>query len=380
MGGPLVVLWLAILFVLTQLGTIAADWWISQWSANTFSNLTHQQYLGIYGGLGAAGVVLIFFRDFSFNFFSLLAAFRLHKNMFARVIRAPMSFFDTTPVGRILSRFAKDQENVDGQFILTLSQFLTSLFQVLAALGLMAYASYWFLIPMAPIIIVYMFILHIYRSFARDIKRLDSVARSPLFSHFSESLNGIPTIRAYGMEETFKLANQQKMDYSIRATFLNFMSQRWLACRLDILGALLVASAGIFICVVRNTIPGSVAGLALTYALQITNFMSWAVRQFSESEASLSGVERILYYTNNIPNEAAAVNFQNRPAKEWPSKAHIEFKNYTMRYRPDLPPVLSNINLDIHPSEKIGIVGRTGAGKSSLMTCIAWLKHQKHHH
>lgn len=126
------------------------------------------------------GIVLIFFRDFSLFLFALLAAYRMHKGMFGRIIRAPMYFFDSTPIGRILSRFSKDQENVDGNFIAVTSQFLTSFCQVLAALALMSYASVWFLIPMAPLLIVYLTVLHIYRSSSRELKRIDAIARSPL--------------------------------------------------------------------------------------------------------------------------------------------------------------------------------------------------------
>jgi ATP-binding cassette subfamily C (CFTR/MRP) protein 1 len=288
MGGPIAIIALLCLYVLTQCGIVASDWWIAQWSARTFSNLTDQQYLGIYGGLGGFGIVIIFMRDFVLFSLALIASYRLHKSMLSRIIRAPMSFFDTTPIGRVLSRFSKDQDLLDGMFMSVVSQFLNAFFQVLATFAIMAYASYWFLVAMVPIIVVYLVIVHVYRFTAREIKRLESISRSPLFAHFTESLNGIGTIRAYNVEAQFKEINQKKLDNHIRCTFVMYSGRRWLAARLDFFGSLLVAACGFFICAVRSSIPGSVAGLALSYALQVTAFMTWCVAQFSEAEGNLS--------------------------------------------------------------------------------------------
>lgn len=178
-----------------------------------------------------------------------------------------------------------------------------------------------------------------YRHTNRELKRLGSIARSPLFAHFSETLSGVSTIRAYAEQERFAKENSRKLDLSNKAVYCQLVSQRWLGIRLEFVGRLIVFFASIFAIVSRGSLSSGTAGLALTYALQITGVLNWAVRSVTDSEASMNAVERVLYYCEEIEQEASMVIQDNRPSEDWPSSGDIGFENVTLRYRKDLEPV-----------------------------------------
>lgn len=203
---------------------------------------------------------------------------------------------------------------------------------------------------------------------SRELKRLDSVSRSPIYAHFQETLGGITTIRAYREQLRFSKENEWRVDANLRAYFPSINANRWLAVRLEFLGSVIIfASAGFAIISVSSGTglgPGTV-GLAMSYALQITQSLNWIVRQTVEVETNIVSVERVLEYAA-LPSEAPEVIHRNRPPANWPARGQVTFNNFSTRYREGLNLVLKNINLDIKPHEKIGVVGRTGAGKSSL--------------
>jgi ATP-binding cassette subfamily C (CFTR/MRP) protein 1 len=201
------------------------------------------------------------------------------------------------------------------------------------------------------------------------LKRLDSLTRSPLFSHFSETLTGLSTIRAYSREGYFIHENHKKIDINQKANYPQLVSQRWLAVRLEAIGAVLIFTASIFLIIAKGTIEPGLAGLALTYALQVTGALSWTVRQATETENSMNAIERLVYYTESIESEAPEIIPTNRPTN-WPRDGKIEFVNFDMRYRKDLPLILNQLTLTINGGEKVGVVGRTGAGKSSMMLAL----------
>lgn len=219
-----------------------------------------------------------------------------------------------------------------------------------------------------PLSLTYYWIQRYYLRSSRELKRLDSVSRSPIYAHFQESLGGISTIRAYRQQERFKLENEWRVDANLRAYFPSVSANRWLAVRLEFIGAVVIlAAAGFPVISVANghdLSPGLV-GLAMSYALQITTSLNWIVRQTVEVETNIVSVERVLEYAA-LPSEAPEIIPDRRPPVAWPAKGEVEFNNYSTRYREGLDLVLKNINLDIKSHEKIGVVGRTGAGKSSL--------------
>jgi ATP-binding cassette subfamily C (CFTR/MRP) protein 1 len=223
-----------------------------------------------------------------------------------------------------------------------------------------------------PLTLMYIFIQRYYLRTSRELKRLDSVSRSPIYAHFQESLGGISTIRAYRQQPRFELENEWRVDANLRAFFPSISANRWLAVRLEFIGAIcILGAAGLSIISVANRtgLSAGMVGLAMSYALQITTSLNWIVRQSVEVETNIVSVERVLEYAR-LPSEAPEIIHRNRPPVSWPAKGEVEFHNYSARYREGLDLVLKNISLDIKSHEKIGVVGRTGAGKSSLTLAL----------
>lgn len=223
-----------------------------------------------------------------------------------------------------------------------------------------------------PLGALYLYIQRYYLRTSRELKRLDSITKSPIYAHFQESLSGISTIRAYRQQARFSLENEWRMDANLRAYFPSINANRWLAVRLEFIGSVIIlTSAGLaVISVSRHSglSPGFV-GLAMSYALQITQSLNWIVRQTVEVETNIVSVERVLEYAA-LPSEAPEIISRNRPPISWPSQGAVKFHNFSTRYRANLDLVLKNINLEIKAHEKIGVVGRTGAGKSSLTLAL----------
>lgn len=211
---------------------------------------------------------------------------------------------------------------------------------------------------------IYYFLQDFYRSTSREVARLNNITRSPVYALFAETLNGLSTIRAYGASSSFEHQLLNRLDTNQRAYYISITIQRWIALRLETTSAFLVFAAAIFAVSVNvGNMPPGLLALAVTYSLQVTAVFNWSVRQAAETENNMASVERLVYYEKELEHEAPPVVADNRPAPQWPDKGVIEFKQLEMRYRDDLPLVLKGLNLSIRGGEKIGIVGRTGAGK-----------------
>lgn len=204
---------------------------------------------------------------------------------------------------------------------------------------------------------------------SRELKRLDSVTRSPIYAHFQESLGGITTIRAYHQQKRFALENEWRVDANVRAYFPSVVANRWLAVRLEFIGSFIILAAAAFTIIYVAGLSAGMVGLAMSYALQITQSLNWIVRQTVEVETNIVSVERVLEYAR-LPSEAPEVISKNRPKISWPAHGAVEFRHYSTRYRPELDLVLKDVCISIKAHEKIGVVGRTGAGKSSLTLAL----------
>lgn len=229
-----------------------------------------------------------------------------------------------------------------------------------------------FIALILPLAALYLWIQRYYLRTSRELKRLDSISRSPIYAHFQESLAGISTIRAYRQTKRFAQENEWRVDANLRAYFPSINANRWLAVRLEFLGSLIIfAAAGFAIISVTggSNLSAGFVGLSMSYALQITQSLNWIVRQTVEVETNIVSVERVLEYAR-LPSEAADVISKNRPPASWPSKGAVSFNGYSTRYRQGLDLVLKDVNLNILSHEKIGVVGRTGAGKSSLTLAL----------
>ena len=229
-----------------------------------------------------------------------------------------------------------------------------------------------FIVLILPLGAIYTYIQRYYLRTSRELKRLDSVSRSPIYAHFQESLGGITTIRAYRQQRRFALENEWRVDENLRAYFPSINANRWLAVRLEFIGSFIILAAAAFAIISVGTGSGlsaGMVGLAMSYALQITQSLNWIVRQTVEVETNIVSVERVLEYAR-LPSEAPEVISKHRPKISWPAHGAVRLNDYSTRYRPGLDLVLKNINLNIKAHEKIGVVGRTGAGKSSLTLAL----------
>lgn len=305
-------------------------------------------------------------RALTFAYYTIGAATRLHNDVFWKVTRAPTSFFDTTPTGRILNRFSKDQDQIDDLLPDSLLQTLQYVLLVLSTLILISIVLPWFSLCLIPFFILFWVIGNYYRKSARDLKRLDGITRSPIVEHLSATLQGLSIIRAYNAEKRFYDKEVELIDCNHKCFFGFEMAARWLGWRLDFMAAGVVIATGIFILVLKNVITASLGGLVLTYALQMAGVFQWSVRSMAETESLMTSVERLVHYTKNIQSEAPQIIPTNRPPAHWPDKGEIIYKDVDVRYRENAEPALQGISFHVNPKEKIGIVGRTGSGKTTL--------------
>jgi len=287
-------------------------------------------------------------------------------------LRAPVAFFDVTPIGRILNRFAADMDKIDLDLTQSIAQGSSTIFSVVGALAAIVVATKGtFLVPLVPISYTYYVIQKWFRKTSTELQRLTSIAGSPIFADFSQVLSGTPTIRAYDENKRFISQSQNSFSKLNASYYLIQVSNLWLGLRLDVLGGIIAAFVGGIAVATssRNFIPAGWLGLALAYSIEVTAFLKFGVRMIAVLEADMSSVERVIHYSTSIEAEAPEVVEHKDPTGKWPSEGHIEFAGSSMRYR-DGPLVLKDINLQINGGEKIGVVGRTGSGKSSLMNLL----------
>ncbi|KAF8332585.1 P-loop containing nucleoside triphosphate hydrolase protein [Cantharellus anzutake] len=358
---------LVLLFV--QGSQVMSTYWLVYWQERKWP-YPQGFYMGVYAGLGFMQAATLFSLGVVFALMTFYSSVRLHRGAIERIMQAPMSFFDTTPLGRIMNRFSKDIDTLDNQLSEALRFCFITLTQIIGAVILLAILLPWFLLPVFFITAVYWFTGLFYRSSARELKRLEAILRSTLYSHFSESLFGLATIRAFGESERFLSENTDRMDKENRAYWLTITNQRWLSIRLDFLGALLTLSVALLTVGSRSSISPSQTGVSLSYILLVQQSFSWLVRQTAEVENNMNSVERVLHYANELEQEAPHFIEATKPLPEWPSRGEIKFKDVVMSYRPGLPPVLKGLSLNVKEGEHVGIVGRTGAGKSTIMATL----------
>ncbi|KAK3322412.1 P-loop containing nucleoside triphosphate hydrolase protein [Apodospora peruviana] len=360
----------------SQTAGIGANVWLKNWTDHNTKaggNPEVVKYIGIYFAFGIGSAALTVIQTLILWIFcSIEASRKLHERMATAIFRSPMSFFDVTPAGRILNRFSSDIYRVDEVLARTFNMLFTNAARSGFTLVVISVSTPAFTAFILPLGWMYIYIQRYYLRTSRELKRLDSVSRSPIYAHFQESLGGTSTIRAYRQQDRFEHENEWRVDANLRAYFPSISANRWLAIRLEFIGAIVILmAAGFAVISVANGIPLSdgMVGLAMSYALQITGSLNWIVRQTVEVETNIVSVERVLEYAR-LPSEAPEIIHRNRPPVSWPSRGEVEFNNYSTRYREGLDLVLKNITLDIKSHEKIGVVGRTGAGKSSLTLAL----------
>ena len=320
-------------------------------------------YLGIYAALG---LVLLFVRNLenlTITLSSYVASKKLHNQLLEAVIYSPLRFFEVTPIGRVLNRFSKDIESIDNSVMQAIEVFIERVFSGLSIIVLIGSIAPIFLVIVPPTIIMFVYVAKLYVTVSRDLKRLESISRSPIYAQFSETLNGVATIRAYRAEDRFVKNNRLKVDTNHESFFFIWAANRWLCLRIDFISATVVLFAGVAILV--TGLDSGWAALTITYALQFTQALLWAVRFHAEMEMSMNSMERVQEYTR-LEQEPPAVIEHKRPGASWPAHGGIQVKDLSIRYDTNQPDVLKKVTFDVKPHEKVAVVGRTGAGKSTL--------------
>uniref|UniRef100_A0A8C0T2V2 Multidrug resistance-associated protein 1 n=2 Tax=Canis lupus familiaris TaxID=9615 RepID=A0A8C0T2V2_CANLF len=358
-------------YVINSVAYIGSNLWLSAWTndSKAFNGTNYpasqrDMRIGVYGVLGLAQGVFVLMANLLSAHGSTHASNILHRQLLNNILQAPMSFFDTTPTGRIVNRFAGDISTVDDTLPQSLRSWILCFLGIISTLVMICTATPVFIIVIIPLSIIYVSIQIFYVATSRQLKRLDSVTRSPIYSHFSETVSGLSVIRAFEHQQRFLKHNEVGIDTNQKCVFSWIVSNRWLAVRLELIGNLIVFFSSLMMVIYKATLSGDTVGFVLSNALNITQTLNWLVRMTSEIETNIVAVERINEYIK-VENEAPWVT-DKRPPPGWPSKGEIRFNNYQVRYRPELDLVLRGITCDIRSMEKIGVVGRTGAGKSSL--------------
>lgn len=361
-----------LLFAASNFFWVFTRTWVALWTDDaSYEQNTEAYYLIGYALIAIAFALTTYLRTALIMYIGVLASKSLHLKVLESVLHAPMSFFDTTPLGRVLSRFSKDMYSLDSQVPEFFNFFLFTAVFVLFSIGTIVYTTPIFAVAVPPLLFVYYMLLSYYRPVARDVKRLEAISRSPVYAHFSETLGGLSTIRAYNRRKVFEEENAARMNFNIQVWYCVKATERWLALRLEIMATIVTVLAGILAVVQaeNSTLSAGLAGVSLSFALSLTDLLGQTVRSFANLEAGMNSVERILHYSDNIPQEAAYQTDKELP-KGWPSAGAITFQNLKMRYRDDTPLVLKGLSFNIAGGERVGVVGRTGSGKSSLFLTL----------
>ncbi|OCT54510.1 Oligomycin resistance ATP-dependent permease [Cladophialophora carrionii] len=356
-----------ICLVLSQGSNIVTSLWLSWWTSDKFGFSTGV-YIAAYACLGLSQAILLFAFSTLLSTSGTNASRVLLQKAMTRTLRAPMSFFDTTPLGRITNRFSKDVDSMDNSLTDAMRMYFLTLAMITSVFALIIAYFHFFAVALGPLFILFLFASSYYRSSAREIKRHEAVLRSTVFARFSESISGVASIRAYGLQAYFTARLRDAIDQMNSAYYLTFANQRWLSTRLDAIGNMLVFVTGILVVTDRFNVNPSIAGLVLSYVLAIVQMIQFTVRQLAEVENNMNATERIHYYGTQLEEEAP-LKAREVP-DNWPQTGAITFSKVEMRYRAGLPLVLQGLDFHITGGERVGIVGRTGAGKSSIMSAL----------
>uniref|UniRef100_A0A4W5MT22 Multidrug resistance-associated protein 4 n=1 Tax=Hucho hucho TaxID=62062 RepID=A0A4W5MT22_9TELE len=360
----LVMLGTILLSLIAEVAYVLQDWWLEAWE----NRVKTDKSVSLCSGLTLASVIFGFARSLVMFNVLVKAAQSLHNRMFNSILRTPVRFFDVNPIGRILNRFSKDISQLDSMLPNTFVDFSQSILQNIGVVVVAASVMPWILIPVVPLLIIFLFLRRYFLQTSRDVKRLESTTRSPVFSHLSSSLQGLWTIRAFGAEERFQNTFDAHQDLHSESWFLFLVTSRWFALRLDGICAAFVTVTAFGCLFLRDGLEAGAVGLVLSYAVTLLGNFQWTIRQSAEMENMMTSVERVVEYTE-LESEAPWET-QKRPPPEWPSQGLITFDRVNFSYSSDGPVVLKDMKAVFRPKEKVGIVGRTGAGKSSLVSAL----------
>mmetsp|Transcript_5884 Transcript_5884/g.7152 ORF Transcript_5884/g.7152 Transcript_5884/m.7152 type:complete len:1359 (-) Transcript_5884:1928-6004(-) len=364
--------WCAIYFSNTIFATFSqlfSNVWLSFWIDHKFGKPSNF-YIGLYIMFSMLSVIFLVIELLSLVYLINTASLKLSLMSTKNILHTTMSFLDTTPIGRVLNRFSRDTEILDNEIGNQLRITSYSLSTIIGVIILCIIYLPWFAISLPPLAVIFTFMISYYQESSREVKRLESVQRSFVYSIFGEILGGMDTLKIYQVEDIFNKRLSELIDKMNEAYFISITNQRWLGIHLTLIASIFALIITILCVQSVFNINASSVGLLLSYILQITTQLVQLMRSITRVENEMNSMERINDYAVNLVQEAPYQIIETTPEPEWPSKGEIRFENVSLRYREGLPSVLNNLTFKIQPNEKIGICGRTGAGKSSIMTCM----------
>ncbi|KAM6159075.1 ATP-binding cassette sub-family C member 8 isoform 3-T3 [Rhynchocyon petersi] len=368
--------------LLKHMVLVAIDYWLAKWTDSALSlspvarncslsqecSLDQTVYALVFTVLCSLGIVLCLVTSVTVEWTGLKVAKRLHRSLLNQIILAPMRFFETTPLGSILNRFSSDCNTIDQHIPSTLECLSRSTLLCVSALAVISYVTPMFLVALFPLAVVCYFIQKYFRVASRDLQQLDDTTQLPLLSHFAETVEGLTTIRAFRYETRFQKKLLGYTDSNNIASLFLTAANRWLEVRMEYIGAcvVLIAAVTSISNSLHRELSAGLVGLGLTYALMVSNYLNWMVRNLADMEIQLGAVKRI---HGLLKTEAESYEGLLAPSlipKNWPDQGKIQIQNLSVRYDSSLKPVLKHVNALISPGQKIGICGRTGSGKSSF--------------
>ncbi|XP_065919562.1 ATP-binding cassette sub-family C member 4-like isoform X2 [Dysidea avara] len=378
-------LFVIVLFLIAEVNIVAADWWLSNWTSGGDScgvdsdnssdsdpyDLNTNQRIGIYSGITLSSISLVLTRTVLTFLICIAASRNLHNKMFRAILRAPVLFFDTNPVGRILNRFSKDVGFMDDLLPFHFLELMSLVMRFTAIMIVACLANYWLFIPATVIITIQLIFRWFFLHTSRHVKRLEALARSPLYSHISSTIQGLSTIRAYKEEEKFSNNLHYYLNEHTKGWYMYIVTNRWFGLRIDLISSFFIAIVVLTAVPLADSLDPGLVGLSLVYVITLTGMFQYCVRISAEVENLLVSVERVMAY-GQLESEAEleTIPHDKAPPLQWPDKGVIDLHNTKFKYAIDYPYVLKSISFRIESCEKVGIVGRTGAGKSSLLSAF----------
>ncbi|XP_051548769.1 ATP-binding cassette sub-family C member 8-like isoform X1 [Myxocyprinus asiaticus] len=383
-AGLLLLLLLLLSQLLKHSLMVAIDYWLAHWTSKVIKakieaaahncslvqevGFSHSSYLLVFSILCCLGIVLCLATSVAVEWTGLRVAKELHHSLLNNIILAPMRLFETTPLGSIINRFSSDTNTIDQHIPATLECLSRSTLLCASALGVISYVTPVFLIVLAPLAIACYFIQKYFRVASKDLQQLEDSTQLPLLSHFSETVEGLTTIRAFRYEARFRKRLLEFTDANNMASLFLTAANRWLEVRMEYIGAciVLIAAVASITNSLFNHLSTGLVGLGLTYALMVSNYLNWMVRNLADMEVQLGAVKRIKALLKTEPENYEGLLSANQVPEGWPQRGEIQIQNLSVRYDSTLKPVLKHVNAQIRPGQKVGICGRTGSGKSSF--------------
>ncbi|XP_044973529.1 ABC transporter C family member 14-like [Hordeum vulgare subsp. vulgare] len=360
------VLLILALSVLSEGSTMASNYWMSyETSGGTIFDIS--KFLRVYVLIVAVSIVFEFIAFIFQAFLGLKSAQAFFSKMLDSILRAPMSFFDTTPSGRILSRASEDQTKIDVYLLFYTGAGISMCISLASSIAVTCQVAWPSLIAVLPLLLVNIWYRNRYIATSRELTRLQGVTKAPVIDHLTESFLGSPIIRCFGKEDEFYQKNLDMIDSNLRMSFHNYAANRWFGFRLELIGTLVLSiTAFLMISLPSNFIKKEFVGMSLSYGLSLNSLVYHAISISCMIENDMVSVERVNQYSS-LPSEAA-VSLRSSP--NWLRRGDIDIKDLEVRYRPNTPLILKGITISIRSGEKIGVVGRTGSGKSTLIQAL----------